>query len=286
MSGSRVKRRKIPFSIAIPSSLVSEIPHQREKTGLIGQIGRAAAVFRVDEIYIYPDHPDESRFIKLVLDYMETPQYLRKYLFKRRKELEFAGILPPLRTPNHPTGNRTSMLRKGDVREGVVLSKSGGEFMVDVGVDRHLKAFGRAPSIGGRAIIRITEVAPELKGVFIGDSEVGDYWGFDVHVSERGLGETALDGKFDLTIATSRLGINIRKVEAELASRLNEVRSVFIAFGSPKKGLKEILSGEGLTLDEVFHYTLNTVPEQGCESVRTEEAIYSTLTILNLLCSQ
>lgn len=281
-----MKRRKIPFSIAIPSSLVSEIPHQREKTGLIGQVGRASAVFRVDEIYIYPDHPDESRFIKLILDYMETPQYLRKYLFKRRKELEFAGILPPLRTPNHPTENRASMLRKGDVREGVVLSKSGDGFIVDVGVDRLLKAFGRAPSIGGRAIIKIIEVDPELKGIFIGDSQVEDYWGFDVHASERKLGELALEGKFDLTIATSRLGVNIGKVERELASRLKEVRNVFIAFGSPKKGLKEIISREGLTLDEVFHYTVNTVPEQGCESVRTEEAIYSTLAILNLLFSQ
>ncbi|MBS7619436.1 methylase [Candidatus Bathyarchaeota archaeon] len=276
----------MPFSIAIPSSLVSEIPHQREKTSLIGQIGRAASIFRVDKIYIYPDHPDESRFIKLILDYMETPQYLRKYLFKRRKELKFAGVLPPLRTPNHPTESRASMLKKGDVREGVVLTKSGGEFMVDVGVDRHLKAFGRAPSIGGRAIIRITETAPELKGVFIGDSEVEDYWGFDVHVSERRLGEIALDEKFELTIATSRLGTDIRKIDAELASKLNEVRSIFIAFGSPRKGLKEILSGEGLTIDEAFHYTLNMVPEQGCESVRTEEAIYSTLAILNLLCSQ
>lgn len=240
----------------------------------------------MDKIYIYPDNPDESRFIKLILDYMETPQYLRKYLFKRRKELEFVGVLPPLRTPNHPTESRASMLKEGDVREGVVLTKSGGEFMVDVGVDRRLKAFGRAPSIGGRAIIRITETAPELKGVFIGDSEVEDYWGFDVHVSERRLGEIALDEKFELTIATSRLGIDIRKIEAELASKLNEVKSIFIAFGSPRKGLKEILSGEGLTIDEVFHYTLNMVPEQGCESVRTEEAIYSTLAILNLLCSQ
>lgn len=217
---------------------------------------------------------------------METPQYLRKYLFKRRKELEFAGILPPLRTPNHPIENRASMLKIGDVRECIVLSKSGNEFMVDVGVDRLLKAFGRAPSIGGRAIIRITEVTPELKGVFIRDSEVEAYWGFHVHVSERRLGEIAFDEKFDLTIATSRLGINIRKVEKELASKLNEARSVFIAFGSPKKGLKEFLSEEGLTLDEVFHYTLNMVPEQGCESVRTEEAIYSTLAILNLISPQ
>jgi len=28
---------------------------------------------------------------------------------------------------------------------------------------------------------------------------------------------------------------------------------------------------------------VNTIPQQGCETVRTEEAVYATLAILNLL---
>ena len=59
--------------MAIPSSLVSEVPHLREKTSSIGNIGRAAALFRVDDIYIYPDDPDEAQLIRLILSYMETP---------------------------------------------------------------------------------------------------------------------------------------------------------------------------------------------------------------------
>lgn len=280
-----MKPRKVPFSVAIPSSLVSEIPHLREKTSLIGLVGRAAAIFRVNEIYIYPDYPNESRFIKLILDYMETPQYLRKRLFKRRKELEFAGILPPLRTPNHPTENRSFMLKKGDIREGVVLSRSGNKFMVDIGVEKLLKASGGAPPIGSMAAFRITRLAPELEGVFTRDKEIEDYWGFDVRISKRRIGEFVLNEDFGLTIATSRLGKNIRDVEMELVSRLNNAKSVLIAFGSHKRGLKDILAREGLTLD-IFNYALNTVPEQGCETIRTEEAIYSTMAILNFLCCQ
>ena len=60
-------------------------------------------------------------------------------------------------------------------------------------------------------------------------------------------------------------------------------RRILIAFGSPRRGLKELLRGEGLTLEEAFHYTINTIPNQGCETIRTEEAIYATLALLNLL---
>ncbi|HML02482.1 MAG TPA: putative RNA uridine N3 methyltransferase, partial [Candidatus Bathyarchaeia archaeon] len=49
--------RKTEVSIAVPASIVSDIPHLREKTGRIGMIGRAAAIFRVNEIIVFPDNP-------------------------------------------------------------------------------------------------------------------------------------------------------------------------------------------------------------------------------------
>ena len=85
-----VFRREL--SIAIPASLVSDIPHLREKTLRIGLIGRAAAIFGVEEIIVFSDvsKRDQRRDIDLIvtiLSYMETPQYLRKRLFKIRLEL-------------------------------------------------------------------------------------------------------------------------------------------------------------------------------------------------------
>ncbi|NIU85482.1 MAG: RNA-binding protein, partial [Candidatus Thorarchaeota archaeon] len=50
-----VTKRNHEISAAIPSSLVAEISHLREKTSIIGQIGRASAIFRVNHIYIYKD---------------------------------------------------------------------------------------------------------------------------------------------------------------------------------------------------------------------------------------
>ncbi|HUW47814.1 MAG TPA: putative RNA uridine N3 methyltransferase, partial [Patescibacteria group bacterium] len=95
------------LSIAIPASVVSDTPHLREKTSKMGMIGRAAAIFKVNAIIIYPDDPranqkKDMELIDRVLTYMETPQYLRKRLFELSPDLQFAGILPPLRTPHHP----------------------------------------------------------------------------------------------------------------------------------------------------------------------------------------
>jgi len=83
---------KKKLSIAIPASTISDTPHLREKTAKIGLIGRAAAIFRVNEIIVYPDNPkvDQSRdldFIALLLNYWLTAQYLRYLLFKLEADL-------------------------------------------------------------------------------------------------------------------------------------------------------------------------------------------------------
>ena len=132
---------KKKLAIAIPASIISDTPHLREKTSKIGLIGRAAAIFRVDEIIVYPDNPKANQvrdldFISLLLSYLETPQYLRKRLFKLEPSLQFAGILPPLRTPHHPVSGKTRDLKVGEYREGVVLSKAKEGLLVDIGVDQ------------------------------------------------------------------------------------------------------------------------------------------------------
>lgn len=263
--------------------MVSELQHLREKTRVIGMVARASAIFKVEDIYIYPDQPDESHLIRLILNYMETPQYLRRYLFKKRPELRYVGLLPPLRTPHHSLEDRASKLRVGEIREGIVQDMNGEASLVYVGVEKPVRVTGRAPSRGSRATIRITETRPEPRGVFIGKGEVREYWGYEVHISKRGLGELAKEGGFDLTIATSKYGDPYPEISGELRDRWIRSKRALVAFGSPRKGIEEILSREGRKVDELFQFNVNTMPGQGCETIRTEEAIYATLAILNLL---
>jgi len=56
-----------------------------------------------------------------------------------------------------------------------------------------------------------------------------------------------------------------------------------VAFGAPTQGLQEIVAQENLRLDEVADFTVNTIPDQGTETVRTEEALYASLAVLNTI---
>jgi len=278
----KVPKRQPPLAVAIPASLVSELGNLREKTHAIGRVGRSAAIFRVDEVVIYPDSPDESNLVRLILSYMETPQYLRRLLFKKREELRYVGVLPPLRTPHHPLESRATELEVGEFREGVVLSEEEGEYLVEVGVEVPLRATGRAPSVGSRATVRITAKEPSLLGRFVGRGEVDGYWGYGVQSSGRGLAKLLLGGEYDLKVATSRMGSPYAGVEGDLGKRWKGAKRVLVAFGSPRHGLDELLGGEGSRFEEDFDFIINTIPHQGCETVRTEEALQATLAVLNL----
>lgn len=273
-------RRRNSLSVALPASMVSEHVDLREKTAALAQVGRAAAIYRVDEIIVYPDKPDESLLMKYVLGYMETPQYLRKYLFGRRPELRYAGTLPPLRTMHHPVEDEASNLRVGEVREGVVTEVKGDDFLVDIGVDQPLAAEGRGPSRGSRVTVKVLGKQP-LTGRPVKKNQLDDYWGYDLRGSRARLGELALSPEWDLAIATSRLGEDIGLRRDELFTAWPTCRRTLVAFGSHKEGVHEIVRGEGRRVEECFRYILNTIPSQGTETVRTEEALHATLAILN-----
>lgn len=275
-----MKKRRNSISIALPASMVSEQSDLREKTGVLAQVGRAAAIYRVDEIIVYPDKPDESLLMKYILGYMETPQYLRKYLFKMRPELRYAGTLPPLRTMHHPVEGTVAQLKVGEAREGVVTDTTSEGILVDIGVDQPLEARGRGPSKGSRVTVRVLEKQP-LTGRAIKKSQLEDYWGYDLRGSRSRLGELALSPEWDLTIATSRLGEAVSGRWSELGSRWLEGEKTLVAFGSYKEGVHEIVRKEGRRAEECFQYILNMVPSQGTETVRTEEAVHATLSILN-----
>jgi hypothetical protein len=63
----------------------------------------------------------------------------------------------------------------------------------------------------------------------------------------------------------------------------NNRGSVTVAFGGPYQGLYEISELQGVDPEEKFDAVVNTVPRQGTETVRTEEALLATLALLNAL---
>jgi predicted SPOUT superfamily RNA methylase MTH1 len=275
-------------SIAIPASVVSDTPHLREKTAKIGTIGRAAAIFRVNEIIVYPDNPKtsqkaETSLIALLLSYMETPQYLRKRLFRLNPDLQYAGILPPLRTCHHPLNSETRRLKIGEFREGTTVSQTKEGTLVDVGVEKPALVPNERLSADKRVTVKIRRIDGRLEAELTSRDEIAEYWGYDVVVEERLFGEIVGSRGFDLKIATSRLGVSFSSVADAVAERWKNANSVLVAFGAPTRGLHEIAKQEGLRIDDVVDFVVNTILNQGTETVRTEEAVFASLAVLNTL---
>lgn len=111
-------------SIAVPGSILDNAQSQELRTYLAGQIARAACIFKVDEVIVFDDYgqniPSNAKRSRLedtnedgeqmrhccvqlarILQYLECPQYLRKFFFPLHKDLKFSGLLNPLDAPHH-----------------------------------------------------------------------------------------------------------------------------------------------------------------------------------------
>jgi predicted SPOUT superfamily RNA methylase MTH1 len=280
-----LQRKKL--SIAIPASVVSDTPHLREKTSKIGLVGRAAAIFRVDEIIIYPDNPKVNQttdmdLIATLLAYMETPQYLRKRLFKLRPELQYAGILPPLRTPHHPLNRKIKNLKVGEYREGATLSRTKEGTLIDIGVEQPALILNKQLPIEKRFTAKIVKVEKQVEVELANRDEAPAYWGYVVTVERHSLERLVKGRGFDLTVATSRRGVPFANVAKEIAEKWKKANTILVPFGAPSQGLYEIVKNEGFNLDNVADFVVNTIPIQGTETIRTEEALIASLAILNM----
>jgi len=274
------------LSIAIPASVVSDVPHLREKTSKVGLIGRAAAIFRVDEIIVYSDNPHidqavDMDLIATLLAYMETPQYLRKRLFRLRPELRYAGVLPPLRTPHHPLNRKMKNLKVDEYREGVTLSKRKTGVLVDIGVEKPAFISNVHVPINKRVTVRIKKIGMRVEAELAERTEIPEYWGYTVTVERLSIGKMVKTRGFDLTFATSKHGVPFANVAEKATEKCRKANTILVAFGAPAQGLYEIVEQEGLKLDEIVDFNVNTVPMQATETIRTEEAIIASLAVLN-----
>jgi hypothetical protein len=280
-----LQRKKL--SIGIPASVISDTPHLREKTSKIGLVGRAAAIFRVDEIIIYPDNPKVNQtadmdLIATLLAYMETPQYLRKRLFKLRPELQYVGILPPLRTAHHPLNRKMKNLKVGEYREGVTLSRTKEGTLIDIGVEQPALIVNSQLLIGKRVTVKITKVEKRVEVEVANRDEIPIYWGYRVAAEKNSFGKIVKSKGVDLTVATSKYGVPFPDVAEKIAQKWKKANTILVAFGAPTQGLYEIVKNEGLNLDDVVDFVVNTIPIQGTETIRTEEALFASLAILNM----
>lgn len=282
MEAFSAPRRRIRLDILIPSSFSREASSSRDKMLKLGMLARFLAAARVETLILYhedPRKPDRknAEFIKLVMDYLNTAPYLRRRLFELRPELRYVGLLPPLNIPTHPERARLDYPHH---REGLVVS-SGSRSVIEAGLERPIK-LRRKLAQGSRIVLRI-EPRGNGKVTITARSRrsIEVYPGFRTAIVDEKLPEI-VEG-YEVKIATSRRGTNIREIFSELREACSGKRNTCVAFGASREGLHEIAERQGFRLEDHFDYVVNVMPFQGVRTIRTEEAVAYTLAILNLV---
>jgi predicted SPOUT superfamily RNA methylase MTH1 len=268
--------------ITIPDSSLSDEQTKRDKSIKIAQFARACSIFKVKRIYIYHDslshfEKDDPHLLKTILRYLDTPQYLRKILFPMMHQLQYAGILHPIKAPHHRVVDDIKKIKAGDIRTGVVL-KVKGQLFVEVGLGSLVPFMGDGFE-GKKVNVRFTESYPNLKSVQAIEEDIFDYWGYEVK-EVPSISKLLTSVEETDVIITSRKGRHFKNIEAQLADHAKSVQNILVAFGSPKYGLHEILAKEGASI-KPYRYVVNMFPNQGTETVRLEEAVLGALAILN-----
>ena len=271
---------KDELSIFIPNSFLSESKDLKIRTYKVGILGRALAIFQADNVVIYNDDHVKNEdgemdgsFIAEVLSYMNTPQYLRKQAFPIRPELKHVGILPPLRTPHHPVNSQPDV---GDYRQGFTVKRNKKGTFVDIGMDK-LAFCKEQLSVKRIFDFKITKIAK--KEVIVTPDKPDDvYWGYNVISSNKSLKNSLKLIKPDLVVETTRYGDYIDSIFDELKHKVDESKSIAILFGGPYSSIAQDVSGGNWDLLKV-----NTIPNQGTETVRTEEAVVATLSLFNFI---
>lgn len=301
------KKNVSTISIAIPGSILENAQSQELKTYLVGTIARAATIYMIDEVIIFDDAPagnvtttkmhqlETSEGIKIarpcciqfarILQYLECPQYLRKFFFPIHNDLKFTGLLNPLDSQHH-----LRITNEFLYREGIVTSKPHAKgcfvnvgLLNDVLVDRQLTE-------GLRVTVKLPKgsdlKSKKLKGKIVPPSEprsrTGIYWGYNVRIANsisQVFSQSPYKGGYDLTIGTSDKGEDVHAVE----SKSLKYNHLLLVFGGLYGLESAVENDDNLTVEDpslLFDHYFNVAPQQGSRTIRTEEAVLITLASL------
>jgi len=269
--------------VLIPSSYAKDAAHLREKTLRIGFLFRAMAIFRVSRMIIYDEDPanpeEEAELLKLICEYMSTPPYLRRRVYRIQPELRYVGLLPPLNIYTHPPSMRPPS-EEWEVREALV-ERRGEVTILHAGLRRPIVTEARRRS-GSRVLLLVREHRGKIRYRLLKRGALPFFMGTKVLIHRGRLADILAGYRY--RIATDRDGESISTAWYRIAGALRRAGGpVCIAFGSYKRGLGEIAELHDSRLEDLFDVCLNFIPSQGVRSVRTEEAVYCVLSILNAL---
>lgn len=276
----------LKFDLAIPDSFLYGIMSEIDRTFKIFQLSRALSIFRVEKLFIFHDRiinpkKNEIDFIITLLEYLDTPQYLRKKLYSKLDALKYVGKLHPIRSPHHKDKISLENIKHGEIRVGI-LEKKDNIFFVDVGLSSLIQYKGKKIQQGIKLDVKLIKKNGFFIAVDVHPHEINEiYWGYKISYFNS-LHEILKKYQKPEIILTSRYSENFKyssSFSVNLKSNSKDGNSILIVFGSPKYGLNDLFIKEKLNISNYFSF--NFFPYQGTQTVRLEESIFGVLSIMN-----
>jgi methyltransferase len=275
------------LSVCIPTSIIKNSQSPILRTHLVSLIARSCAIYKVDEIIILDDlHTDEYlSFFVNNLNYIETPQYLRKALFPVLPDFKYTGLMSPLEAPHHLRIDQWCKYREGAVIKRPC--KDGEGSWVNIGLHQDCKINVRLKE-NTRVTVKVDQDDFIKGGTYSGTvvssqepKQNGIYWGFKLRVIKslsQAFTNSVFKEPYDLKIGTSDKGTDVLK-----ASISSNYKHALIIFGG-LAGIEALLEEDessNMTIDKMFDHYINTCVDQGARTIRTEEAILISLAVLS-----
>ncbi|KAL4427495.1 hypothetical protein ABPG74_015198 [Tetrahymena malaccensis] len=187
------------LAICIPDSIIS-IPQSSElRSYFISELARTAAIFCVDEIIILKDNSyiaksqnfQQGPYIVRNLQYLETPQYLRKQLFPIHPDLKNAGLMNPIECHHHLKSDQYCPYREGVVMNRPTKENEGS--WVEIGLKKQAKIPYKLVT-NTRVTLRINEPTLDIEQKYYSadvvsqkepKEKMGLYWGYQVRLADN-----------------------------------------------------------------------------------------------------
>lgn len=252
---------------------------------------------------------DANGFLARILQYVETPQYLRKQLFPMHRDLRLAGLIAPLDCPHHLRYEDESAYREGIVQDVTSSSapstaKGASTKTVYVYVGFRDALSCRVPShvdvpVGARVTVQMPGPGvqyPRIVSPRTPVEQLGTFWGYQVRLARGGVSEVLNDcpwsssAGYDLVIGTSERGSSLSALleQTSAASATKGEQGIppfdhaLIMLGglsglevAVERDAKIHLDADGAS--KLFDLWINVVEGQGSRTIRTEEALMITL---------
>ncbi|AFZ80223.1 hypothetical protein BEWA_030760 [Theileria equi strain WA] len=324
--------QKIPFmgrprehtiSVALPASLVQNVQSEELRAYVIGNIARTLTIYGINEVVLYNDMGNEGTkwqdHFALNLRYLETPQYLRRYLYPMNYALKYAGLQNPLDAPHHLRSNEWLPYREGVIKL-IPKSQCGkhNKFFAECGLFRNveIKNISALSSIYGvdhvtddgdeeiyqRVTIRLdgsslTQCKQYWKNNKLGSTDSGNYSLSGYIVSpEEPLQRAGLYWGYTVREADSFEQVLVEcpfndSGEYDYKIGTSERGELFgpntklpkyknlLVVFGPVNGLEHIMENPSDKFDKYYNFCLH----QKSRTIRTEEALSISLAIMNFV---